>query len=167
MHRLLVMSCSQRKTLEVGAVPAIDRYDGPAFRVLRKYRREVPDPSLTVLILSAKHGLIEADHQISYYDFRLTQPVASAMRPRILERARHFLDSNNWKTIGLCAGREYQVALEGLSSLVPDGVRFDLIQGGLGPRLTRLRNWLRRSTLEEGAIRNEKVEHHLDNPKNI
>jgi hypothetical protein len=151
MHRLLVMSCSQRKALEAGPIPAIDRYDGPAFRVLRKYRREVLDPTLTVLILSAEYGLIEADQQISYYDLRLTRTSASAMRSRVLERARHFLDSNDWKTIGLCAGREYQVALEGLSSLVPDGVPFDLIQGGLGPRLTRLRDWLRRSTLKEGG----------------
>jgi hypothetical protein len=150
MLRLLVLSCSQRKILANRPVPAIDRYDGPAFRVLRKYRREVHDPGLTVLILSAKHGLIGAERPIAYYDCRITQAAASAMRPSVLRRARRVLGSRQWEAIGLCAGKEYQFALEGLSCLVPEGVRFDVIRGGLGHRLTGLRDWLRGSVTAWG-----------------
>jgi hypothetical protein len=37
-------------------MPAIDRYDGPVFRVLRNYLHEDKPESLTVLIVSAKCG---------------------------------------------------------------------------------------------------------------
>jgi hypothetical protein len=88
MQRLLVISCSQRKTLGNGLVPAVDRYDGPAFRVLRKYLRELPDPGLRVLILSAKFGLIEAERKLPYYDHRLTRQEALAMRPKVVELSK-------------------------------------------------------------------------------
>jgi len=40
MGRLLFIACSQRKNPAEGVLPALDRYDGPAFGVLRKYLRE-------------------------------------------------------------------------------------------------------------------------------
>jgi hypothetical protein len=61
VNRLLILSCSQRKAPWEGDLPALDRYDGPAFRVLRKYLRTHSDDSLAILILSAKFGLIEAE----------------------------------------------------------------------------------------------------------
>ena len=143
MHRLLVISCSQRKTPDEAAIPAILRYDGPAFRVLRKYRREVRDSSLAILILSAKYGLIDAERPIPRYDCRMTRASASAMKPDVLAKAKRILGSKDWDAIGLCASRDYQIALEGLSRFAPEGAPFDLIQGGLGLRLKGLRDWLR------------------------
>jgi hypothetical protein len=143
MQRLLVISCSQRKTDDEAAIPAILRYDGPAFRVLRKYRREVLDSSLTVLILSAKYGLIDAERPIRLYNCRMTRAAATVMKPQVLAKAERILGSKAWDAVGVCASREYQIALEGLSQFVRESSRFDLIQGGLGLRLTGLRDWLR------------------------
>ncbi len=56
MTRLLIVTCSQRKNPTLGLLPAIDRYDGPAFLVLRKYLREGVGDAPRVLILSAKYG---------------------------------------------------------------------------------------------------------------
>jgi hypothetical protein len=143
VDRLLILSCSQRKAPAKGRLPAIDRYDGPAFRVLRKYLREGPAEVPTVLILSAKYGLIESERQIPWYDHRLSNASADRLRPRVLEVARHVLRSHPWRAVGLCAGKEYQSALSGLAELMPAGVRLDLIAGGLGKRLAALRDWLR------------------------
>ena len=74
MHRLLLISCSHRKTSKAGLVPAIERYDGPPFQRPTEIPREVYDPHLTVLILSAKYGLIDSGRPIRYYDCRLTRP---------------------------------------------------------------------------------------------
>jgi hypothetical protein len=41
-RQLLVLSCSQRKLPNPEPLPALERYDGPAFRVLRKFLRESP-----------------------------------------------------------------------------------------------------------------------------
>ena len=61
MTRLLILSCSKAKRADCGLLPAIDRYDGPFFRVLRRYLRQQPADPPVVHILSAEFGLIPAD----------------------------------------------------------------------------------------------------------
>jgi hypothetical protein len=145
VRRLLILSCSQRKAKTRGRVPAIDRYDGPAFRVLRKYVREGSSQALTVLILSAKYGLIESSRKIPTYDCRMSAGRAQELRPHVLAALRGFLASRRWQEIGVCAGKHYRRALDGFLPLLPTGRPVDFIDGGQGPRLTRLHMWLRRS----------------------
>ena len=45
MPRLLILACSARKRLEARALPAIERYDGVNFRILKKLQREQNFPS--------------------------------------------------------------------------------------------------------------------------
>ncbi len=45
MSRLLVLACSARKRFEACALPAIERYDGVNFRILKKLQREQNFPN--------------------------------------------------------------------------------------------------------------------------
>jgi hypothetical protein len=144
VDRLLILSCSQRKTSATGRVPAIDRYDGPVFRVLRNSLREGLPGALTVLIVSAKYGLIESSRRIPTYDFRMSAARAKELRPRVLAALRRFLTSKQWQDVGVCAGKHYRSALDGFLSLLPEGSQVVFLGGGLGPRLARLCAWLRR-----------------------
>src|SRR5438445_10199224 len=110
MNRLLIISCSQRKKPDAGLLPAIDRYDGPAFRVLRKFLGEAPADPPVVLILSAKYGLIEAAQPIPEYDCRMSAALATQLRPRVLEAGRRILGSDRWQEGGVCAGKQYGAA---------------------------------------------------------
>ena len=143
MTRLLILSCSKQKKRTRGPLPAIERYDGPAFRVLRKYLRECATEAPVVLILSAKFGLIEAAEKIPYYERRLTVASAEKLRPQILRNGARVLTARSWRRIGVSAGREYRTAISGLQAFVPAKVPFEVLAGGLGPRLTALRDWLR------------------------
>jgi hypothetical protein len=143
MSRLLVISCSQRKASSKELLPAIDRYDGPAFRVLRKHLRDRPAEMPTVFILSAKYGLVAAETGIPQYDCRLSARTAERLRPAVLSVARQVLQSKRWEAVGLCLGKTYSTALDGLLQYVPEGTRIDVLNGGLFRRLTRLREWLR------------------------
>lgn len=91
-NRLLVMACLAAKKKAAGLLPAIVRYDGPAFHVLRKYLAHATDAP-TVLILSAKYGMLGADHPIPDYDCRITAEAAEAIRPDVMrgfgEQLRH------------------------------------------------------------------------------
>ena len=54
MNKVLIIACSQRKRPDAGLLPALDRYDGPAFQVLRRFLRECPEAHLDV------QGLVKA-----------------------------------------------------------------------------------------------------------
>jgi hypothetical protein len=142
MHRLLVLACSKSKVPAKGTLPALERYDGPAFRVLRKYLRENDRGALSIFILSAKHGLIPAAKRISDYDCRLLPDSARALRPQVLSAAQAAVSAKSLTSVGVCAGKDYQVALDGFAELIPAGVRLETIGGGQGRRLTALRQWL-------------------------
>jgi hypothetical protein len=59
---LLIVTCSQRKRSDLELLPALERYDGIFFRILRKALREGHwSGTLEVLIISAKYGLLELD----------------------------------------------------------------------------------------------------------
>ena len=42
--RLLILGCADRKRDSGGLLPALDRYDGPAYRVIRTFLREYQWP---------------------------------------------------------------------------------------------------------------------------
>lgn len=142
MTRLLIIACSERKNPAKGRLPAIERYDGPAFRVLRKYLRETERPAPTVLILSAKYGLLSAGQTVPNYDCKISAATARGIRTQVFETLRVVLPSKRWQAIGICAGRDYRVALADVTELLPPDARLDVLDGGLGPRLTALKKWL-------------------------
>ena len=110
-----------------------------------KYLRDAEGIEPVVLILSAKYGLIAANRKIPNYDCRISSQSARELRSQVQKVARNVLVSRRWLSVGICAGKDYQVALEGLLELIPEGVRVDWIRGGQGPRLTALRDWLNQS----------------------
>lgn len=143
MSRLLIIACSACKTRTPTPVPAIDRYDGPTFRVLRKHLRENPDRWIKVLILSAKFGLIESSQPIPNYDLRIDAGRAETLRTAVLDRFRAAIGSRKFRLLGICLGSDYRGAFDGFEALVPRGTKLTTISGGHGKRLTNLRTWLR------------------------
>jgi hypothetical protein len=123
-------------------LPAIERYDGPAFRVLRKFLREQQGPMPRILILSGKFGLIEADKRIQDYDLRMTPSIAKLLQSTVLRRLRKVIEACAIQTVGLCVGKDYRQAVEGIEGELPDGAWIEVIGGGLGRRLKKLREWL-------------------------
>lgn len=83
---MLILACSQRKRPDEELLPAVERYDGPAFRILRRFLRERPSQAPDVLILSAEHGLIPHDLPIALYDRKMTPARARELRPLVLAK---------------------------------------------------------------------------------
>src|SRR3954451_6313263 len=79
-RRFLVLSCTRRKRTDGGLLRAVDRYDGPTFRVLRRYLAAEPSSPPVIFILSSEHGLIDSEHQIAYYDRAMTLERADQLR---------------------------------------------------------------------------------------
>jgi hypothetical protein len=80
--KLLVLGCSQTKRDAPGLLPAIDRYDGSSYRVLRKFLRNREWPrNLSIAVLSARYGLVGGFTSIEDYDERMTPRKASEWAP--------------------------------------------------------------------------------------
>ena len=98
--RLLILACSQRKRPDKGLLPAVERYDGPAFRVLRRFLRHSPSKAPDVLILSAEHGLIPHDLPIAAYDRKMAPTRAHELRPLVLAELGRMTASREGVTRG-------------------------------------------------------------------
>jgi len=83
---LLILGCSDRKIKNVSQAPALEVYDGPSYRVLRKFLKENGwPPGLMIKIISAKYGIIDATTLIEPYDGRLDKETAKKIRPKVMQ----------------------------------------------------------------------------------
>src|SRR5205823_11358213 len=134
------MSCSQRKVRKKGFIPATERYDGPAFRVLRKYLREIRDPQLSIYVLSAQFGVIAATRAIAHYDCKMNAQRASVLRARAVQKIKSVLRTRNYREAFFIGGQNYLRAIEPLNQFEP---RFREAKGKPGQKLRSLHDWLR------------------------
>src|SRR5579859_7749716 len=87
-NRLLILKCSARKCDGAEQLPAMQRYNGPLWQVLRHALREQPQlaADLDIYVLSAAFGLIPATQLIPWYDQTMAPERADALRPEVLQR---------------------------------------------------------------------------------
>lgn len=169
MNRLLILSCSERKRSDPQLLPAIERYDGPMFRVLRRFMKQASSADTpSIYILSSEYGLIAQNELIADYNRRMTlqraqelQPCATARLQQVLRAKRH----RNLPQHGMfiCLGRDYLRALNGATSLANPSEVIKVADGSLGKRLAALHDWLyagssrRRQTVSIGAGKGKAV----------
>jgi hypothetical protein len=140
--RLLILSCTQRKVRDPRTLHAIDRYDGPSFRVVRRFASECPDRLPDVHVLSAKYGLIASDTPVKWYDDRLTTKRRDDLRGQVTPQLKSLMKGERYSNVFLFSGADYLTLL--LPGLEPFKAKRDIhvATGGLGEKLTRLKLWL-------------------------
>ena len=141
---LLILGGSATKHPDTDLLPALDRYDGPAFRVLRKALRERPGLAerLKICIISAAYGLISADYPILWYEQRMNRDQALFIRPKVEAQAIALLGDHRWPGLVMC-GNRYHVAMPAF--LWHSGMVCTF--GGIGYQLGQLKAWLWRNEL--------------------
>lgn len=148
-QRTLVMACSATKLASPGPLEAFRRYDGPAYRVLRKHcggqlaqdRQLAEGARLQVYILSAKYGLISSRADIDHYDLQM-----SPARSRVLigwsahaEQFQELLRQEG--ELFVVAGAAYRSVLDAWAC----GKSYRYAIGGIGEQLGQLKRWLNAS----------------------
>jgi hypothetical protein len=142
MSRLLILACSKQKRPNGEPLPAVERYDGPPFRVLRRYRRECGTDDPHTLILSGRYGLIQESRTIPSYDEQLTKKEAERIRPQVLQSLTEIESDKGPFDDGLiCAGGTYLDAVED-SSEVLEETPLQLADGSMGRQIALLHDWL-------------------------
>ena len=146
--RLLILSCSKKKRPAKDLLPALERYDGPTYRVVNKFMRTHPSEAqmLDVHILSAKFGLIPASESIPYYDCRMTQQRIKELQESTLDILEQIAVSKRYDDVFINLGKDYLQVLNGYESIIPDDLKVIVSTGTQGCKLSQLRNWLRERT---------------------
>lgn len=146
MNYLLLISCSQRKIETETLLPAIERYDGPVYRCLRKYRdtfNGFPN-NLRILILSAKYRLIMPETEIDAYDFKMTADHAEVIGATVQSHLTQCFQFYNiayggMDEVFLNLGKTYMQTLDGFHW---ETTRTLEASGGIGQRVQQMRKWL-------------------------
>ncbi len=140
---LLIVACSQRKRPDPGLLPAIERYDGVNYRVLRKAQRDGYWPNnLDVLILSAKFGLIRLDTPIENYNLRMTRERAMELQNKVGTDLDAQFRKNSYTAVYVNLGKEYLAALASSQGLPKLSSQTRYASGGIGKRMAQMKSWL-------------------------
>lgn len=137
---LLLLACTGTK-LDRPA-PALDLYRGVMYQSYRAHVREGGAP--TVLILSARHGFLEAHAEIAPYDERMTPQRAEQM----INDLHSYLQSEVWPSrvghVMLAGGREYRRVMHAALASRYGSALPDLQEtiGGIGPQRSQLGTFL-------------------------
>lgn len=137
--RLLVIACTATKRNLTNSA-AIDVYNGPSFRVLRKANIRNVD----VLIISANYGLIGSDFKISNYNRKMTKKRAQELRNEVSVKLDKSLASGNYDEVFVELGKTYQRAIKIDFEKFPN-TKFTVDNGEIGIRLHNLKSWLERN----------------------
>lgn len=140
--KLLVLACSRRKLNNKELLPAINRYDGPQFRMLRRLRLTHSSVMPQTLVLSAFYGLIDIDEKIANYDSVLTKKPTEEWTAMIRRQLSTKLLLYRPTEIFIFGGEIYREVLERcLDNLGENAVRI-VPKGGIGKKLSALKRWL-------------------------
>lgn len=143
MTRLLIVACSKAKRHDTGSLEAIERYDGPLFRLLRRARGAGLLIDVQVYILSAKYGLIDEGWMIHDYDQVMTPARAAELASSVSLTLWRWLGQNDCSDVFVNVGRGYAPALAGFDEwCLQHGIIVTQAAGGIGERLTQTRAWL-------------------------
>lgn len=154
MQRIIITSCSQRKKIDKNLLPAIERYDGPSFRLLRKYLCQTTD-NLDVYILSAKYGLISYENEIPFYEEKLKKQKSGELTKLSISQANHIFPKTKRKEVFVNLGDLYLQVFEPILEKLSQTNSLVFTSGSSGKRLAEMHDWLYG---ENSPLRNEKNE---------
>jgi hypothetical protein len=144
MNRLLILSCSQSKRPEAQLLPAYERYDGPSFRLLRRFlSQNLNRPS--VYILSAEYGLIHSNQCIPFYDRQMTRQRALELRSVVTAKLKRIFKNKLHEGTGdvlICVGKDYFQVVDGTGALFSSTPLIKVAEGSPGRKLSYLHDWL-------------------------
>jgi hypothetical protein len=158
-RRLLLLSCSARKRNDPAPLPAIDRYDGPLWRVVRGYLRENPlfAAYLDIFALSAVYGLLPATQPIPWYEQKMTPTQADALQPSVVPSFQTLMTDGTYQEMCLALSQLYWRAMRGWESFVPPAAKVTLADGPLGTKQGQVRAWLHGEPWEPPAERPTRI----------
>lgn len=146
-RKLVIISASSRvKRKPVDPIPALQRYDGLYFRIIRKYIKEKQLKNIDVLIVSENMGLLNGYDFIPYVEPRsgylgeigLDKKKLKMQRDANIEKIKNTL--GNYEEIYVNVGQSYLRLIKGFDKYVKCKVTYSSGRG-LGCKARHMKEW--------------------------
>ena len=138
--KLLILGCAGRKRGSEKPLPALDRYDGPFYRVVRKFLREHQWPEdMSIAVLSAEHGLFGVLTGIGDYNKKMDPATARAKASECSATLEKWATLH--RSVHVSLGKAYMPAVQpGLDKL--NQLQQEVFAGGIGKKQSQLKSFL-------------------------
>jgi len=142
----MILAESQRRKVEPRTpIPAINRFSGVYFRVLKKYLREGRLPDTDIFIVSYEFGILRDKSKVPYREpvenLRFDRNIVEAKRRENLRTLERIITENRYDEIYVNLGSEYLKLIEGVEGLTSAKITYS--EGaGLGPKARHMKNWI-------------------------
>jgi hypothetical protein len=145
MTCLLLISCSASKNDTSELIPALDRYRGNVYKIIKRAKREGYWPqAIDVFIISAKYRLISEHTLIEYYDQKMTGDRADELRVEVSHDLDKLLRERQFDKIFINLSKVYMRSIS-LSQEIEGARQRGVLQealGGIGEKQHQTKVWL-------------------------
>ncbi len=150
-RKLLIMPPSYRRRTEPD-LPAIERYDGVLYRVLR---RNLKSKDVDILVLTEDLKLVWGNEKLPYkkpkgdkWSGYKPQDIPDDTVKKNMEFLKEVLEKGNYDEVFVALGEKFRKAIGDLEKVT--NVRVTYIEGrGLGPYAQCLKEWLKKVSIHE------------------
>jgi hypothetical protein len=149
LKKAIIIASSQRRVIEPKTpIPALDRYSGVSFRIVRKYKRERKLRSVDILIVSEEYGVLTETEKIPYDEpfegktLHLTGEAIEKSRKSNLERLKQLFSRTKYSEIFVDVGKDYLRLIDGFEDLTSAKVTYASGKG-LGLKARHLMQWIK------------------------
>lgn len=151
MRRLIIVSASLRRSKEpLDPIPAIDRFNGVYFRIIKKYKREGKLQDTDCIIVSKKFGIIYPTEKVPYYEpdhinkfghLDMNGNQIRKLRRKNLAKLKEIFATTEYSEIFVNVGKEFMELIKGFEKLTSAKIIYASGRG-LGPKAQHLKKWI-------------------------
>jgi hypothetical protein len=141
-RRLLIIGCSNKKNRFDHLDTALNVYDGPNYRSIKKMIRSNNFPDdVQILIISAKYGMIFPDELIGYYDQKMTAKQSELLRSEMKKKLKKYVCEKNFSECFINLGKTYRDSIQDFT--FPDYIIPKYAEGKIGEKRSEMLQWLK------------------------
>jgi hypothetical protein len=145
----MVISGSRRLANPTCPIPAIDRFDGPLAKLLRKHYKQLRN--VDVFFVSPTYGIVNAKEEIGFREplegfwdnFDMCADDVKQLRERNIQILRRLLSKKHYSEVYLNVGQKLLRLMPNIEELVPESTKIVYAKGaGFGPKMTHMKEWM-------------------------
>jgi len=140
-RRLLIIGCSNKKNKFDHLETALNVYDGPNYRSLKKMIRSKNFPDdVQIMIISAKYGMIFPDELIGYYDQKMTAKQSELLRSEMKKKLKKYVCEKKFNECFINLGKTYRDSIQDFT--FPNYLIPKYADGKIGEKRSEMIKWL-------------------------